>query len=439
MNDVLCCLKTLDIKSQEYIVVACSGGPDSMCLLHVLKSLGYLVVCAHVNHKLRKESDLEYQFVLEYCQSHDIIFEGIELDGYSGNFEAYARNFRYSFFEKLLVKYNSKYLFTAHHGDDLIETVLMRLVRGSSLKGYHGFSLFTSRDNYTIIRPLIYLTKDMVVSYNKENNIEYVVDNSNYSGTYMRNRFRAHVLPFLKEEDSLVHEKFLLFSNEVKEASDYIFKHVDTILGDVYVQKCLDINKYLELDCYMQKRVLYRILEELYPDNLYLVDNNHVNEIIKVIKSDKPNIIMRIPNNISVVKSYTSLRFVDKMDSDEPYNLEYYDGIIVNDHVFKSSNTDKTTNDVIRLNSQDIKLPLYIRTRQNGDRMHVKNMLGTKKVNDIFIDNKVNFEKRDTWPIVVDANNTILWVPGLKKSDFDIPINGEYDIILEYLKKGEKL
>lgn len=435
MNNVLNFLKSLNINKSEYVVVACSGGPDSMFLLDLLVRLDYKVVCAHVNHKVRLESDDEYKFVADYCNNHKIMFEGVELSGYvCGNFENYARNFRYSFFENVLKKYNSKYLFTAHHGDDLIETIMMRIVRGSSLRGYKGFSLVSERNFYKVIRPLIYLTKDMIVDYNDENNIKYVIDNSNYSDDYTRNRFRKYVLPFLKDEDALVHEKFILFSEELDESVKYVDRVVDNFFKEIYVDNSLDINKFVKLDRYIQKCILYKIFSILYPDNLYLVDGNHINELLKIIYSPKPNINMILPNNITVVKSYDVLCF-DIVRESLTYNEEYYDGISINNWIFRSTNTSSTSNYVIRLSSKDIKLPIYIRTRRNGDKMQVKNMVGTKKVNDIFIDNKIEKLKRDNWPIMVDANDTILWVPGLKKSDFDIPIDGEYDIIVEYLEK----
>ena len=438
MNNVLDFINTLNIEKNEPLLVACSGGPDSMFLISVLNDLGYKIICAHVNHKARIESDDEYIFVQNYCEKQGIIFEGIELTGYStGNFEKFAREFRYSFFDSVLKKYNSKYLFTAHHGDDLIETIMMRLVRGSSLKGYSGFSTKTRKKDYTIVRPLVYLTKEFIIDYNKENNIDFVLDDSNNSYDYTRNRFRHNFLPILKEEDNLVHEKFLLFSEELNDAYKFINNIVLSNIKEIYVDNCLDINKYNLLDEYLKKQILFYILSELYPDNLYLVDSNHILELKKIINSDKPNISINLPNNINVIKEYNKLHFNKNNNEEIEYSYELIDGLVINDYVFKYEETEKTSNYVIRLNSKDIKLPLFVRTRKDGDKMNVKNMAGTKKINDIFIDMKISQNKRDSWPIVVDSNNEIVWVPGLKKSQFDVPINEEYDIIVAYLKKGE--
>lgn len=436
MDNVLNFLNRLNINKDEYVIVACSGGSDSMFLIYLLHRLNYKIVCAHVNHKVRKESDEEYKFVNEYCNKHDIIFEGTELTGYTtGNFEHFARNFRYSFFESLMIKYKSKYLFTAHHGDDLMETILMRLVRGSSLKGYAGFSVISKKNGYKIVRPLIYLTKEMIESYDNNHDIKYSIDSSNYEDDYTRNRFRHRVLPFFKDEEPQVHEKFILFSNEINEANSYINSLVNDQVLKMYKDNSLDLEHFVKVDEYLQRKILENIISKLYPDNLYLIDRNHINEIMKIIVSKKPNISLTLPNNISVKRAYNKLSFNVYTNLDVNYEYLYYDGLEVNGYLFKNVDTDQKSNYVIRLNSKDIALPLKVRTRVCGDRMKVKNMSGTKKINDIFIDLKVNYEKREAWPLLVDANNEILWVPGLKKSQFDIPIEQEYDIIITYEKK----
>ena len=303
MNHVLNFLNKLNIDKDEYIIVACSGGPDSMFLIDLLHHLDYKVVCAHVNHKVRRESEEEYVFVANYCARNNIIFEGTELTGdATGNFEHFARNFRYSFFESLMERYHTNYLFTAHHGDDLIETILMRLVRGSSLKGYSGFLPISEKNNYKIVRPLVYLTKDMIENYNKEHDIKYVLDSTNEEDDYTRNRFRHHVLPFLKGEDTLVHEKFILFSNEISSAYYYINLLTHEQVDRMYRDGILDLDLFGEADEYLQRRIIEDIISKLYPDNLYLVDSNHINEIMKIIISDKPNINLTLPNNINIKK-----------------------------------------------------------------------------------------------------------------------------------------
>ncbi len=147
MDSVYKFIDSLNIKS-EYVVTAISGGPDSMFLLEVLKKYNFKIVVCHVHHNHRAESDNEALMVEEYCKKNNMIFEFMKIEEYTNNTftEVEARELRYKFFDKVLKKYNSDILFTAHHGDDLIETVLMRLTRGSSLKGYAGFEPISKRN-----------------------------------------------------------------------------------------------------------------------------------------------------------------------------------------------------------------------------------------------------------------------------------------------------
>ena len=123
---------------------------------------------------------------------------------------------------------------TAHHGDDLMETILMRIVRGSTLKGYSGFEKIVDNEFYKTIRPLVFLTKDYIKEYDDKNNIPYVVDNSNFKDKYTRNRFRKNVLPFLKSEDMNVHEKFLKFSETLEEYDEFINNEIHKTINMVY-------------------------------------------------------------------------------------------------------------------------------------------------------------------------------------------------------------
>ena len=128
----------------------------------------------------------------------------MKIDKYiENNFENEARKKRYDFYEEILNKYNSNKLFLAHHGDDLIETILMKIIRGSNIEGYAGIKYQSNVKNYQIIRPLIKVTKEDIIKYNKDNNIKYYIDSSNNNTNYTRNRIRKNILPLLKKEDVL--------------------------------------------------------------------------------------------------------------------------------------------------------------------------------------------------------------------------------------------
>ena len=234
-----------DNLKDETVVVAVSGGPDSMVLLEIVnklkKELNLNIVCAHVNHKLRTESDEEAEMVKAYCAKKGIIFKYMTITSYSKkNFHHDARVKRYAFFEKCVKECQAKHLLTAHHGDDLMETILMRIVRGANFKSYAGFSEKIENKTYTILRPLIHYTKDEVDEYAKKHKIPFRVDASNSSDKYTRNRFRKYITPRLKEEDKNVHHKFYKFSKLILQYEEYLSKDADKIFHKVFKNKKLD-------------------------------------------------------------------------------------------------------------------------------------------------------------------------------------------------------
>ena len=433
MEQVINYLKEL-ISKDDYIVVATSGGPDSMALLTILSTISRNVICAHVNHKVRTESEEEYLMVKNYCEKLGIVFEGTSILNYEhDNFHKYAREFRYNFFLELINKYNAKYLFTAHHGDDLIETILMRLTRGSTLKGYSGFKRETEYENIKIIRPFITLSKEDIKKYDLDNNIPFAIDKSNNSDKYTRNRYRKKVLPFLKEENHKVIDKFNDFSETLIEYDNYVEKQALKMKHKLCIDNKIDLIKFNKEDLVIKKRIIYLILDEIYNKNLDLITDKHVKSIINLISSSGPNSSINLPNGIIVTKSYDYLT-LKKANVLSDYNFELTNKLILPNGktIEKIKKTTCNSNYVCKLNSKEIKLPLYVRTKLDGDKMEVKNLKGSKKIKDIFIDEKINLSNRKEWPIVVDSNNIIVWLPGLKKSKFDKQKDEKYDIILKY-------
>ncbi len=437
MKEVLLYLKTI-LESNDKIVVATSGGPDSMCLLHLLcelkTELNLKLVVAHVNHNLRLASQEEALFVKDYCQKQEIVYEYMEIQEYNkDNLENDARIKRYTFFKQLMQKYHAKYLMTAHHGDDLMETILMRLTRGSSLKGYSGFKREYSLDDYTIIRPLIIVTKQEIISYMQKHKLKYYIDDSNFADTYTRNRYRKVVLPFLKQEDKNVHQKYLKFSEELQAATNFIEKEVTKKISELTDQAGIRIDELLKLDDFILKRVVEHTLNNIYIDDLFLINDRHTELIIKMLKSTKSNAQISLPDDYVALKSYNYYKIV-KINKEENYEYILESKVVLpNNMVIKRCKENNgTSNFVLRLNSQDISLPLKVRSRLPGDKIAVKNLGGSKKVKDIYIDEKISKINRDNIPIVTDNKGTILWLPGIKKSKFDVETDGIYDIILSY-------
>ncbi len=432
-------LKESGLKYRDIVITGVSGGPDSMALLHLLstlkKEMDIFIVCAHVNHNVRKESTKEKEFIEKYCDNNQIVFESMIIEEYGDdNFHNEARSKRYSYFDKIVKKYNARFLITAHHGDDLIETILMRMVRGSSFKGYAGFTRVLNMGGYCILRPFINLTKNEILKYNEKYDIKYVEDSSNKKSKYTRNRFRKHVLPFLKKEDKFVHEKFLKFSRTLLDYSDYIDRQMKAIINKVYNQGVVNIEEFLKADKLIQIKMINYILENIYQDDLMLIYDSHTNLILKLIKSNKPNAYIHLPNNIKVIKAYNNLTFVKQDIEYDDYEIELisYVNIPNGMNIELVDKCEWTNNFVCRLNSNEIKLPLYVRNKRIGDRMEIKGMLGRKKIKDIFINEKIESKERDVWPLVVDSTEKIIWIPGLKKSKYDKAKDEIYDIIIKY-------
>ncbi len=423
----------------DTIVVGCSSGPDSMALVDMLLKIRekyqLQLIIAHVNHNVRSESYEEEKYLKEYCENNKLVFESMIIDNYGDdNFHNEARNIRYNFFESLVYKYNAKYLMTAHHGDDLIETILMRIVRGSNLSGYSGFKKIVPMNGYTIVRPLIDYTKSELEEYVKINNVKYYIDSSNDKDKYTRNRYRKNVIPFLKEEDSNVHHKFLKFSEELDAANKFIIKTRDRAIKRCLKKNILLLDEFVLEDRFIQKEILYYMLSEFYQDDLILVGDKHIDLLFDLVYSKKANSFVNLPNEVVANKSYNMLELKRETLEITSYEIEFDNYVLLpNKHAIERiDDTDDNSNSICRLNSKEISLPLVVRTRRVGDKMKVKGLNGSKKVKDIFIDKKVGLGKRDSWPVVVDSRGVIVWIPGIKKSSFDKKKVDSYDIVLKY-------
>lgn len=423
---------------QDIIVIGCSAGPDSMALVDMLLKIrekySLSLIVAHVNHNLRAQSVQEEEYLRNYCEKNQIMFECMMITEYGDdNFHNEARNIRYDFFEKVVYKYHANYLMTAHHGDDLVETVLMRITRGSNLNGYSGFKKVVEKGDYKIVRPLLGYTKQELEDYDKRNHVMYYVDDSNAKDKYTRNRYRKYVLPFLKEEDPNIHLKYLKFSTVLNEANQFIEHERDKTLKKVIHHNFLKIDLFKELDAFIQKEVLYYMMNDFYQDDLILINDKHIELLLNLIYSNRANAFVNLPNEVIAIKTYQELELKKITTEITTYEVELSKYVLLpNHHVIEQvDDVLGNGNDTCRLLSSEISLPLTVRTRRFGDRMSIKGN-GTKKIKDIFIDKKVKLSDRDTWPVVVDAKGVVVWLPGLKKSKYDKKKTEKYDIILRY-------
>ena len=374
-----------NINNNTPLVVGTSAGPDSMALLHYLKTnTNNPIICCHINHNVRPESKEEEEYLKNYCQKESIIFETMTINEYKENiFENEARKKRYSFYEKTLNKHNSKYLFLAHHGDDLIETILMKISRGSSLEGYAGIKEISKINNYYIIRPFLEYTKEDLINYNHKNNIKYYIDKSNEDIKYTRNRYRKLILPILKEENKNIHRMFLKYSKTLLEYDNYIDRTTDNLLNNIYKDNTLDLTKFINEDIFIQKNILYKVLQTIYNNENNIIKEKHITDLINIIKNTKPNLEINLPNNLIAKKEYTKLTFYKKNTENQlKYKIEVTDKKIEIDNIIikKINNTEEDGNNICKLNSKNIQLPLYIRNKQDGDFIYQLGLNGRKKL-----------------------------------------------------------
>lgn len=430
----------LNITDNTYLVVGTSAGPDSMALLHYLMTnTKNPLVVAHINHNKRAISIEEENYLSTFCQKNNITFESTTIKEYTqNNFENEAREKRYKFYEQILNKYNTKYLFLAHHGDDLIETILMKIARGSNLEGYAGIKTIAKKNNYYIIRPFLEYTKTDLINYNQENHIKYYIDESNQDTTYTRNRYRHTLLPLLKKENKDIHKMFLKYSKTLLEYNTYIEDTITSIYPQIISNNTLNIETFTIQHPFIQKNILYKFLNNYYQNTTNLVKEKHIISILNMISNPKPNLITNLPKKTIARKSYKYLYLEQQTLKNINYKKPLQDINIINNITIKKITESKTDgNDICRLNSNNIKLPLYIRNRLPGDYIETLGLNGKKKIKEIFIENKIPKNQRDTYPILVDANDQIIWLPNLKKSKFNSQNKEFYDIILKYCEKEE--
>ena len=441
MKDELTRLSNL-IENNSTVIVSCSGGPDSMALLSLVNKLkndkNLKVICAHVNHKVRKESDDEAIMVEKYAKDNNDIFELFEITSYheKANFHEDARKIRYKFLKELKDKYNANYLLTAHHGDDLTETILMRITRGSNIKGYIGFKEVSTWEGITLIRPLIRKTKKELIIYNENNNIPFAIDKTNSSDEYTRNRYRNKVLPILKEENENIHLKYLKLSEELNRYYEYVKdKALDSLNKIIDKDNNIIVSKLIKLPKIEQELIISELIVKYQLEDYLPISDVLFENMLNTLDSKKHNNTINLPNNYIFGKEYDKLIF-KKITN----NVETIDYVLEKDYIGETFDIyfndcfDKS-NYTIALNTNEIKLPLKLRTKKDGDTMEVLNLKGKKKLSDIFINAKINKNKRNTYPILVDSNDTILWIPGVKKSKFAKEKNEKYDIILSCKEK----
>ena len=381
-------------------LVAVSGGSDSLALLAILieKNEYELVVC-HVNYHYRESSTRDENIVVEFCKKNGIKYYILSLeskDQKEGNFEDWARVKRYKFFREIYAKEQCKCLFVGHQKEDVIETYIMQKERGAIVENY-GLAYQTRIQDMDVIRPLLSYSKKQLEDYCNDKNIVYGVDETNFDLSYKRNKIRHEIISKMSEseKDSIIKE-----INELNAQQVLHVKAIKALKDSCLVnRKIIDLEKFNLLNKEEQLEIIYYFLI----DNVYKkisIKKSRIEDIIKKINSNKPNIVLAVYDNLTFYKEY-KLLVIEK--NKEEYSYKIDNGNLEGaGEEFSLSNQGKTLEKVVASEEQ---FPLYL-----------KNYDGTnKEVNRIFIDKKIPLRCRKSWPMIVDKFGRLLLVVNIKK------------------------
>ena len=438
-------IDTTYIQANDRIVIAVSGGVDSMVLFANLVSLRpkyhlNLVVC-HVNHQVREASKAEYAFVEAQCALHNVAFYGMHLvRSTTGNFHDDARDQRYRFFAQIANQTSATKIAIAHQADDQTETVMMRLVRGSSFAGYAGMDALSDYQGIGIIRPLLNVTRKTIERYQKAHEVPFVEDESNHSTHYTRNRFRHNVLPLLMKENPQLHKEIGRYAIRMGEAAklihrlaeDFIKANVSDALGTLSFSR----QTFALLDAAIQREVLKRLYDWIQNNQSELAFPNE-QTMLKIVASQKPHQTVSLPHGIAFKTEYDTVTlgkdtivqtaFTFVITKPGTYVLPNGDSVII--APITAQRDDFTL--PLWYNNEDMLWPLSVRTRVAGDRIRLE--FGTKKINDLLIDRKIPKSDRDSVVVLTDSAGEILWIPGIRSSM--LYQQGEYGLSIHY-KRG---
>lgn len=431
----------------DCIIVAVSGGPDSVALLHVLRELSIedrlTIVCAHVNHGFRgEESDKEAEFVRDIAGQLNVPFE---LGDY--NVPAYmkqtgkgtqvaAREVRYRFLQEIATKYNAHKVALAHHGDDQAETVMLHLLRGSGPAGLAGMKMKRLENKMELIRPFLRIYKTDLVNACEDAGLSYVTDSSNLVNKYARNAIRLDVLPFLGQYNEQLTSALNATAQIIGEEEDFMAQETSKLYNKLVFKidngLAFSMKSFRLLHVALQRRLIKLILNYS-PFKMEESDFVKIEAIREGIQKDFPvNWKLDLGGRLRCVREYDIISFeinaseqnvrgytyVINQNEQEVYIPEIRKKLIINrcmaeplvDTIIPSEQSTAF------FDAKELIYPLTIRSRLPGDSMSLMGLKGSKKVKDIFIDEKIPPSLRPYIPIISDAQGRIIWIAGIRRS-----------------------
>ena len=409
------------IENNDIIVVGFSGGPDSVFLVEMLKKLqnfiNFKIYLVHINHLLRgKDAVSDENFSFEYAKKNnlEIFIKKIPVKEIAKEvgktLEEVGREERYKFFSEIYKKVGANKIATAHNKDDQIETFLFRLIRGASLQGLEGIKI----KNNNIIRPISEIYKKDILNYLNKNEIQYKIDKTNFENEFTRNSIRLDLIPFIEKRYNIkFKEKIFSLIEEIRENN----QNNSLNLSDFIDSKNRIILEKIKFLSNFNKRNLLGIF--LNKKNI-TVNRNKIDEIESLIRSNGTKKI-DMNKNYRIVKDYTYL-YIEEKKENCPINnrtvklkipsKQIFDNFKISVNVVENLNIPKQKNQyLLDALYNDI---IEVRYRKEGDRIFLGEK-HSKKIKEIFIDQKIPKDIRDRLPIFL-YNDTIFWIYNVKKA-----------------------
>ncbi len=415
------------LNNGENIVVGLSGGADSCALTHILTRLSgkmdLHITAVHINHGIRgEEAERDEKSAEEFCRRLNIEFIAYHCDIPSeaakrgiGEEEA-GRLVRYEKFYETAEKKNGAKTAVAHNMNDKAETLIMNLCRGAGMKGLAGIKPVGG----SIIRPLIFCTRDEIEKYCDDNNIEYCTDSTNLQNEYTRNKIRNILLPWLSENINPAAGMNMANASELlREEEEYLeskaqeqYKKLLKDSGDGFVS--LNADGLASEHSVIRRRVLRIALRSLRPD-MRDFGRKHIENAEDILMGDTGRRIS-LPGGITVSKGYGLINILYDREKQGAfcYDIEPGKKYFIKEterYVLLSLNEEKNIKNAVnictkKIDYDKIKDKIQLRTRQTGDFISIKN--GRKKIKDIFIDDKIPSDKRDSYPLLVCGKSVII-------------------------------
>lgn len=436
------------IKEQQLIVkgdrvlAGVSGGADSVCLLYLLneykKELGFELYVVHVNHGLRgKEADEDEAYVRKICHELGLHFHAYRADvgelaqQWGVSTEEAGRKVRYDFFLEECRYLLCNKVAVAHHMNDTAETVLFHLIRGTGIRGLSGIPPKRPMvEGIEVIRPLLCVKREEIEEYLKERKINYCVDTTNLTEDYSRNKLRNQVLPYMEQElNEGAVEHIAKAASHLYEINDYIGHKIDSIYPVYVIEKddgILLSDKVQKEHPVMIKGLIRKILDHMLAQGLKDIEAGHIERVRKLLRAEVGK-RLNLPYGMIVRKQYTDVLFTCSEQNQNrikqvPICLELnihqpgeYDldeigkTLRVNVIEYKKSMTIPKNAYTKWFDYDKIKNTVFLRTRQTGDSICVREDGGSKKLKDYFIDRKIPREERDSYLLIADGKH-IMWV-----------------------------